>query len=118
MRLPPRSTRTDTLFPYTTLFRSLHGQQYPEDAPAIFLVSRILNKTIHIPHQLIDQRQAKPLAIPFARTDGIEKMFENMIGHAGAIVGTLDLYGQGRAAERSVGKEGVRTGRSSWLPEY
>src|SRR3546814_20342339 len=23
-RLPPRSTRTDTLFPYTTLFRSLH----------------------------------------------------------------------------------------------
>src|SRR3546814_4647113 len=23
MRLPPRSTRTDTLFPYTTLFRSL-----------------------------------------------------------------------------------------------
>src|SRR3546814_863258 len=23
LRLPPRSTRTDTLFPYTTLFRSL-----------------------------------------------------------------------------------------------
>src|SRR3546814_13586859 len=23
IRLPPRSTRTDTLFPYTTLFRSL-----------------------------------------------------------------------------------------------
>src|SRR3546814_11535626 len=31
IRRPPRSTRTDTLFPYTTLFRSglarLHGQQ-------------------------------------------------------------------------------------------
>src|SRR3546814_6304477 len=26
-RLPPRSTRTDTLFPYTTLFRSLSGGQ-------------------------------------------------------------------------------------------
>src|SRR3546814_14431667 len=24
IRLPPRSTRTDTLFPYTTLFRSQH----------------------------------------------------------------------------------------------
>src|SRR3546814_10251448 len=24
IRRPPRSTRTDTLFPYTTLFRSLH----------------------------------------------------------------------------------------------
>src|SRR3546814_12079885 len=25
MRLPPRSTRTDTHFPYTTLFRSTHS---------------------------------------------------------------------------------------------
>src|SRR3546814_1389037 len=25
IRRPPRSTRTDTLFPYTTLFRSKHG---------------------------------------------------------------------------------------------
>src|SRR3546814_5989768 len=27
IRRPPRSTRTDTLFPYTTLFRSLAGEQ-------------------------------------------------------------------------------------------
>src|SRR3546814_8104134 len=27
IRRPPRSTRTDTLFPYTTLFRSLRRQQ-------------------------------------------------------------------------------------------
>src|SRR3546814_6466642 len=26
IRRPPRSTRTDTLFPYTTLFRSAHHQ--------------------------------------------------------------------------------------------
>src|SRR3546814_7578869 len=26
IRRPPRSTRTDTLFPYTTLFRSVHGK--------------------------------------------------------------------------------------------
>src|SRR3546814_4044665 len=26
VRRPPRSTRTDTLFPYTTLFRSIEGQ--------------------------------------------------------------------------------------------
>src|SRR3546814_12555762 len=30
IRRPPRSTRTDTLFPYTTLFRSLAGPQ-PHD---------------------------------------------------------------------------------------
>src|SRR3546814_5007802 len=27
IRRPPRSTRTDTLFPYTTLFRSVSGRQ-------------------------------------------------------------------------------------------
>src|SRR3546814_11361950 len=29
IRRPPRSTRTDTLFPYTTLFRSPQGQEKP-----------------------------------------------------------------------------------------
>src|SRR3546814_20072594 len=29
IRRPPRSTRTDTLFPYTTLFRSAQRQEYP-----------------------------------------------------------------------------------------
>src|SRR3546814_14887354 len=31
IRRPPRSTRTDTLFPYTTLFRSLASQEYGID---------------------------------------------------------------------------------------
>src|SRR3546814_20512518 len=31
LRRPPRSTRTDTLFPYTTLFRSVAGRQGRED---------------------------------------------------------------------------------------
>src|SRR3546814_10225002 len=30
IRRPPRSTRTDTLFPYTTLFRSLVLQRAPQ----------------------------------------------------------------------------------------
>src|SRR3546814_3549393 len=33
IRRPPRSTRTDTLFPYTTLFRSGRGELDPLDAP-------------------------------------------------------------------------------------
>src|SRR3546814_20343770 len=32
IRRPPRSTRTDTLFPYTTLFRSLVGAEQLLDA--------------------------------------------------------------------------------------
>src|SRR3546814_14679632 len=31
IRRPPRSTRTDTLFPYTTLFRSVRGAHQPPD---------------------------------------------------------------------------------------
>src|SRR3546814_11614866 len=33
IRRPPRSTRTDTLFPYTTLFRSLHARNPAHDLP-------------------------------------------------------------------------------------
>src|SRR3546814_18561131 len=40
IRRPPRSTRTDTLFPYTTLFRSLvDGQWWPADYHGPPLVS-------------------------------------------------------------------------------
>src|SRR3546814_19012164 len=38
IRLPPISTRTDTLFPYTTLFRSAGlflGFQYPVEIPGV-----------------------------------------------------------------------------------
>src|SRR3546814_6884174 len=31
IRRPPRSTRTDTLFPYTTLFRSIHAVRSPRN---------------------------------------------------------------------------------------
>src|SRR3546814_1688247 len=36
IRRPPRSTRTDTLFPYTTLFRSHHArvERHPEGLEA------------------------------------------------------------------------------------
>src|SRR3546814_14950139 len=39
IRRPPRSTRTDTLFPYTTLFRSLQGGlfvQQVQPTPLLF----------------------------------------------------------------------------------
>src|SRR3546814_14740108 len=36
IRRPPRSTRTDTLFPYTTLFRSKPALPRVEDAGCIF----------------------------------------------------------------------------------
>src|SRR3546814_11140932 len=35
IRRPPRSTRTDTLFPYTTLFRSAGEAHWNEEAKAL-----------------------------------------------------------------------------------
>src|SRR3546814_15784020 len=37
IRRPPRSTRTDTLFPYTTLFRSVMAGELP-DLPAFLQI--------------------------------------------------------------------------------
>src|SRR3546814_15760413 len=36
LRQPPRSTRTDTLFPYTTLFLSLDNEALYRHVPSIF----------------------------------------------------------------------------------
>src|SRR3546814_3680871 len=40
LRRPPRSTRTDTLFPYTTLVRS-QAKRYPETKPMIQKITSI-----------------------------------------------------------------------------
>src|SRR3546814_11210941 len=44
IRRPPRSTRTDTLFPYTTLFRSYSPHAIAEHSVALMLS---LNRKIH-----------------------------------------------------------------------
>src|SRR3546814_8488403 len=57
MRRPPRSTRTDTLFPYTTLYRSRHrqnGDQYPPEF-TIFA---------HSPLTVVAHRSKYPLHAP------------------------------------------------------
>src|SRR3546814_19634226 len=38
IRRPPRSTRTDTLYPYTTLFRSNRGEMLRIDAGQVDLI--------------------------------------------------------------------------------
>src|SRR3546814_2008383 len=37
IRRPPRSTRTDTLFPYTTLFRSIYSTEATRDVAELIL---------------------------------------------------------------------------------
>src|SRR3546814_13622255 len=49
IRRPPRSTRTDTLFPYTTLFRSLRHRRRRGALPQCF-------------HRLLDRRAMRGIA--------------------------------------------------------
>src|SRR3546814_6757492 len=50
IRRPPRSTRTDTLFPYTTLFRSF--ERIPDVPPKARAEIRVSPETLRGPHAL------------------------------------------------------------------
>src|SRR3546814_5354275 len=49
-RRPPRSTRTDTLFPYTTLFRSHLGKGFGRGEPHLRIAWRRLFLATRDPH--------------------------------------------------------------------
>src|SRR3546814_6247510 len=60
IRRPPRSTRTDTLFPYTTLFRSnLSPIKDVKGSPFTFWLTDYIQKNLH----LIDQNTSGNLAL-------------------------------------------------------
>src|SRR3546814_11168706 len=61
IRRPPRSTRTDTLFPYTTLFRSPH----PEKGAVIVATNGHVMGMIHDP----DGYCAKPIIVGDIRSE-------------------------------------------------
>src|SRR3546814_8337539 len=49
IRRPPRSTRTDTLFPYTTLFRSRYHQTHRRELPELARLARRV-EAVHREH--------------------------------------------------------------------
>src|SRR3546814_3337680 len=57
IRRPPRSTRTDTLFPYTTLFRSLHRHRHRH------LHRRCLGVARHIRERLLQRAEERQLRV-------------------------------------------------------
>src|SRR3546814_7994147 len=62
IRRPPRSTRTDTLFPYTTLFRSdghaPAGDGYRAADPAVVVLAPTVGPAVGLaPLRLVVQRQ-------------------------------------------------------------
>src|SRR3546814_8870968 len=59
IRRPPKSTRTDTLFPYTTLFRSILSQQ--------IFVDDIIPDEVAPPQQVEGHGNVAAVQIPFCR---------------------------------------------------
>src|SRR3546814_16761117 len=57
IRRPPRSTRTDTLFPYTTLFRSILKRGLGEKAKKlIYSADKTIGKTIEFANVSPEER--------------------------------------------------------------
>src|SRR3546814_9587269 len=91
IRRPPRSTRTDTLFPYTTLFRSLRHALHPL-ADAEVACPHLPQGAIHVLEERLLQLAGELLPlrkIPFqpaqhqhqVQHDGLEAAVE-VVGHA------------------------------------
>src|SRR3546814_12059667 len=65
IRRPPRSTRTDTLFPYTTLFRSGEGFQK--------LAARIGLAVLHLLGHLDEVGLAVEVVVPGTLADAVDE---------------------------------------------
>src|SRR3546814_19347807 len=98
IRRPPRSTRTDTLFPYTTLFRSIEGR--PDDAIARVRHSFARERASTGVFSFDLSLQAHGLIADFLKAQDFDRAIEV------------------RSEERRVGKECVSTCRSRWSPSH
>src|SRR3546814_1535478 len=69
IRRPPRSTRTDTLFPYTTLFRSAQSRNTAENAR---LTAALVGQGDGRPWLLVTSAWHMPRAVASFRAAGLE----------------------------------------------
>src|SRR3546814_15591046 len=126
IRRPPRSTRTDTLFPYTTLFRSRAGR-----LPIHPLTLRRNDRAFQTILTAVPLSSGARLS-SFWRAEGISSPGDTLVFHRGQIgldtllaegrslfeqtirrvvlgEGRIGLARSLRSEERRVGKEGVIT---------
>src|SRR3546814_16078363 len=111
IRRPPRSTRTDTLFPYTTLFRSLWRQTLGKAGKRrVFGVGAENNDSIPL-HALPDRHAVFiDETLPSALVGALRCLGEALDNM------THPVPDSRRSEERSVGKECVSPCRSRWSP--
>src|SRR3546814_14523187 len=108
IRRPPRSTRTDTLFPYTTLFRSA----LPFLLEGLAAARAVAVAAFHV--------EAVAQALCHRRADeGVDVAAEPAdLLHEARGDELLAFRGHERSAGRRGGKEWVRTGSDRWWPYH
>src|SRR3546814_18571488 len=137
---PPRSTRTDTLFPYTTLFRSFHantlealsellgaaGLKHPGELRPHHIVKRIANGEVRVLSALFPDLEKGELlegkfrstlfrtVWPMAQAESFRPLYSLSAALSG---NTGPPFRQQRSEERRVGKEGVSTCSTRWAPD-
>src|SRR3546814_15085380 len=108
IRRPPRSTRTDTLFPYTTLFRSSFAEIVCESGQPRSVrrqsPTELAQARGHVADPRADRRLDRDRRQPF------------VLGRRLAGAGAGDLLSCCRSEERRVGTECFSSCSSRWSP--
>src|SRR3546814_16681351 len=106
IRRPPRSTRTDTLFPYTTLFRSLLDLPAPAARGGDDAVEQVERRGLRVTRAELTH---DPFGMNVDPHFGRDARGEIVEIEAGELL---------RSEERRVGKERVSKCRSRWSPYH
>src|SRR3546814_11958846 len=114
IRRPPRSTRTDTLFPYTTLFRS-EGHRLQEAPPSQLSPPQRASPAAHDPEDRCDRRREEGEEGRAQEGRGRRRRRRNRHRLSDTRRGVTN---HGRSEERRAGKECVRTCRSRWSADH
>src|SRR3546814_15521841 len=113
IRLPPRSTRTDTLFPYPTLFRSAARLN------ALLRLDALPESRLMIVERIRRQIEAKsPLSRgePEAEAEAFKALVDKLMPED-ALFGGSPIAEALSSDERRVGNACVSTCRSRWSPD-
>src|SRR3546814_708634 len=127
IRRPPRSTRTDTLFPYTTLFRSIGVVEVSTDKPIVFeayasnrtlggfiLIDKLTNATVAAGMLHFSLRRAQN--VHWQATDIDRDMRANLKNQRPALLWFTGLSGSGKSTIANlVEKKLHRMNRHSFL---
>src|SRR3546814_6277027 len=129
IRRPPRSTRTDTLFPYTTLFRSSETGRPARsdfDVPAghLAIALDVFGKQggieLHYRFELVANKQARAVTGQMSWQDALDRLLQGTgLGYrqTGDATVMIEAAGQGTATVGSSARTAPDTPESQTAPE-